>query len=70
VRLTTQLHLVLRSGMHAAVPPLLLYVFMVWCLVKHRDNFTFILILRQFELTETQAYKRTLIVAILDDSLF
>jgi hypothetical protein len=24
-----------------AVPPLPQYVFMAWCLVKHRDNFTF-----------------------------
>jgi hypothetical protein len=23
--------------MHAAIPPLIQYVFMVWCLVKHRD---------------------------------
>jgi hypothetical protein len=27
--------------MLAAVPPLPLYVFMAWYLVKHRDNFTF-----------------------------
>jgi hypothetical protein len=27
--------------MHGTIPPLPLYVFMVWCLVKHRDNFTF-----------------------------
>jgi len=27
--------------MHGAVPPLLQYVFMEWCLVKHRDNITF-----------------------------
>jgi hypothetical protein len=24
-----------------AIPPLLQYAFMAWCLVKHRDNFTF-----------------------------
>jgi hypothetical protein len=24
------------------MPPLPQYVFMAWCLVKHRDNFTFI----------------------------
>jgi hypothetical protein len=29
--------------MHGAIPPLPQYVFMVWCLVKHRDNFTFTL---------------------------
>jgi len=27
--------------LRAAVPPPLQYVFMAWCLVKHRDNFTF-----------------------------
>jgi hypothetical protein len=27
--------------MRGAVPPLPQYVFMVWYLVKHRDNFTF-----------------------------
>jgi hypothetical protein len=27
--------------MCGAIPPLLQYVFMAWCLVKHRDNFTF-----------------------------
>jgi hypothetical protein len=26
-----------------AIPPLPQYVFMVWCLAKHRDNFTFYL---------------------------
>jgi len=31
--------------MSGAVPPLPQYVFMVWCLVKHRDNFTFYLYL-------------------------
>jgi hypothetical protein len=28
------------SRMRGSVPPLPQYVFMVWCLVKHRDNFT------------------------------
>jgi hypothetical protein len=27
--------------MRGAVPPLPQYAFMAWCLVKHRDNFTF-----------------------------
>jgi hypothetical protein len=27
--------------MRVAIPPLPQYVFMAWCLVKHRDNFTF-----------------------------
>jgi hypothetical protein len=29
--------------MRGAVPPLPQYGFMTWCLVKHRDNFTFFL---------------------------
>jgi hypothetical protein len=27
--------------MHGAILPLPQYAFMAWCLVKHRDNFTF-----------------------------
>jgi hypothetical protein len=27
--------------MRGAIPPLPQYIFMAWCLVKHRDNFTF-----------------------------
>jgi hypothetical protein len=27
--------------MHGAVPPVLKYVLLAWCLVKHRDNFSF-----------------------------
>jgi len=27
--------------MRGAIPPLPQYTFMVWCLVKHRDNFIF-----------------------------
>jgi hypothetical protein len=27
--------------MRGAIPPLPQHVFMAWCLVKHRDNFTF-----------------------------
>jgi hypothetical protein len=30
--------------MHGAIPPLPQYAFMAWHLVKHRDNFTFMLI--------------------------
>jgi hypothetical protein len=40
VKLTTHLHLVPRSRMSGAIPPFPLYIFMAWCLVKHRDNFT------------------------------
>jgi len=42
VKLTTYLRLVLRSRMLGTIPPLLQYTFMAWCLVKHRDNFTFL----------------------------
>jgi hypothetical protein len=31
--------------MRGAIPPLPEYVLMAWCLVKHRDNFTFYLYL-------------------------
>jgi hypothetical protein len=34
VRLTTHLHLVPRSRMRGAIPPLSQYAFMAWCLVK------------------------------------
>jgi len=27
--------------MSGVIPPLHQYAFMTWCLVKHRDNFTF-----------------------------
>jgi hypothetical protein len=39
VKLTTHLHLVLRSRMHGAIPPLLQYAFMVWCSVKAQGHF-------------------------------
>jgi hypothetical protein len=46
MKLTTHLHLVLRSRMHGVIPPLPQYAFMAWCSVKekHRDNFTFYLL--------------------------
>jgi hypothetical protein len=30
--------------MRGAIPPLPQYIFIAWCLVKHRDNFTFMFI--------------------------
>jgi hypothetical protein len=45
VKLTTHLHLVPRwknAWSYTSTPQ---YVFMAWCLVKHRDNFTFTLLL-------------------------
>jgi len=41
VKLTTHLHLVPRSRLRVNVPPLPQYVFMVWYLIKHRENLTF-----------------------------
>jgi membrane protein YdbS with pleckstrin-like domain len=40
MKLTTDLHLVPRP-MRGAIPPLPQYVFMAWCLVRHRYKFTF-----------------------------
>jgi len=36
VKLTTHFHLVPRSRMRGAIPPLPQYVFMVWCSVKKK----------------------------------
>jgi hypothetical protein len=41
MKLTTDLHQVLRSKNAWSYTSTLPYIFMVWCLVKHRDNFTF-----------------------------
>jgi hypothetical protein len=41
VKLTTHLHLVPRSKNAWSYTSTLQYVFMAWCLVKHRYNFTF-----------------------------
>jgi hypothetical protein len=34
-----------RLRMRGAIPPFPQYVFIAWCLVKHRDNFTFTLLI-------------------------
>jgi hypothetical protein len=34
-----------KSRIRGAIPPIPQYVFMAWCLVKHRGNFTFTFIL-------------------------
>jgi len=34
--------------MRETTPPLSQYVFMAWCLVKHRDNFTFLPLLSYY----------------------
>jgi hypothetical protein len=36
--------------MRGAIPPLPQYAFMVWGLVKHRDNFTFTFLLLQYSI--------------------
>jgi hypothetical protein len=41
MKVTTHLHLVLRLRICGVIIPLPQYVFMAWCLVKHRDNFIF-----------------------------
>jgi hypothetical protein len=41
--LTTNFHLMPRLRRIGAIPQLPQYIFMAWCLVKHRDNFTFYL---------------------------
>jgi hypothetical protein len=41
VKLTTHLHLVPSLRMSGAITPLPQYDFVAWCLVKHRDKFTF-----------------------------
>jgi hypothetical protein len=40
--LTTHLHLVPRLRIRGAISALTQYVFMAWCIIKHRDKFTFI----------------------------
>jgi hypothetical protein len=40
VKLTTYLHLVPRSRICGAIPPLPQYAFIAWYLVKHKDNFS------------------------------
>jgi len=39
VELTPHLHLVPKLRLRGAIPPLLQYVFMAWCLVKYRIVF-------------------------------
>jgi hypothetical protein len=40
MKLTTHFLLKLGSRMHGTIPPPQ-YIFMAWCLIKHRDNFNF-----------------------------
>jgi hypothetical protein len=41
MKLTTHLHVIPRLRMREAIPPRPLYIFMMWYLVKHTENFTF-----------------------------
>jgi len=41
VNMTIHFHLVLRSRMHGAIPPLPQYVFMAWCSVKAHGKLYF-----------------------------
>jgi len=52
--------------MHGAIPPLPQYV-MAWCLVKHRDNFTFYLY--RFEVPATQTFSVVLHLSMQSTSL-
>jgi hypothetical protein len=54
VKLTTYLHLVPSSRMRGAILPLLQYVFMAWCLIKHRDNFNLPNLIRMYHLLQLE----------------
>jgi len=56
MKLTTHLHLVPSSRMHRAIPPFPQYVFMTWCLAKHRDNFTVYLYIYIHKYKHTKLY--------------
>jgi len=43
--------------MHGAIPPLSQYVFMEWCLVKHKDKFTFTLTVNNINMTIVRTFE-------------
>jgi hypothetical protein len=45
--------------MRGAIPPLPQYVFMEWCFVKHRDNFTFYLYTSRSVMKQTHTHTHT-----------
>jgi hypothetical protein len=49
MKLITYLSLVPRLRMFAATPPLPQYILMMWCLIKHRVNFSFYLFRAYFK---------------------
>jgi hypothetical protein len=60
VKLTAHLLLVPRSKnawSYTSTPP---YVFMAWCFVKHRDNFTFTLSINMFSIATFELMLREL----------
>jgi len=54
------------SRMYGAIPPLPLYVFMAWCLVKHRD-FTLLTVDVKRELIGRKRFPTLLMSVVLDD---
>jgi hypothetical protein len=50
--------------MHGAITPLPQYAFMAWCLVKHRDNFTFYLITILFRVSSSCLLSKNLKIKI------
>jgi hypothetical protein len=65
VTLTTHLQLVPRLRMSGAIPPLPQYVFMTWCLLKHRDSFNLTFSCEKFhKVTKDEHQGATLLAAI------
>jgi hypothetical protein len=58
-KLTTHLHLPPTLVMRDSIPPLPQYIFMAWCLVKQRNNFTFTL---SFSCRLSEAYFKNFLV--------
>jgi hypothetical protein len=44
MKLTTDLHLGPRLRRYGGIPPFLQYVFMAWYFIKHKDNFTLLIV--------------------------
>jgi hypothetical protein len=49
--------------MRGAIPPLPQYAFMAWCLVKHRDSFTFYI---RYEVRETLLFNNDVLIITVD----
>jgi len=46
---------------NTSIPP---YVFMMWCLVKHRDNFTFYLMNLELSISDSRTKKTDIIIEV------